>query len=56
LALEAINLNGATNVLSDFDAPVIFNITNQFSASVPYRFYKSKSRGAFSTTDNVSIY
>jgi hypothetical protein len=56
LALEAINLNGATNVLSDFDAPVVFNITNQFSASVAYRFYKSKSRGAFSTTDNVSIY
>jgi hypothetical protein len=55
-ALEVINLNGSTVVISDFESPVVFNITNQFGASLGYRFYKSKSKGAFSSIDTLTIY
>jgi hypothetical protein len=55
-ALEIINLNGSTVVISDFESPVVRNITNQFGASISYRFYKSKSRGAFSSIDTLTIY
>jgi hypothetical protein len=43
-------LQGATEVLTDFEQPTsTLNITNKFNISTPYRIYKTKSPGAFST-------
>jgi hypothetical protein len=55
--LTAINQDGSTNVLSDFTKSTSdFTILSQFNVEIPYKFYKSNSRGAFAQTVSLSIY
>jgi len=49
-------LQGATEVLSDFEQPVsTLNIENKFGISNPYRIYKTKSPGAFASGVGITI-
>ena len=49
-------LQGATEVLTDFEQPAsALSITNKFGISTPYRIYKTKSPGAFSTAATTIV-
>ncbi len=49
-------LQGATEVLTDFEQTAsTLSITNKFGISNPYRIYKTKSPGAFSTAATTIV-
>lgn len=48
-------LQGATEVLSDFDVISTLNVTTQFGRVVRYRIYKTKSPGAFANEVGITI-
>jgi hypothetical protein len=48
-------LQGATEVLSDFDAISTLSVTTQFGRVVQYRIYKTKSPGAFANEVGITI-
>ena len=48
--LNKINLAG-TDVLSDFESPVDYNITNDYGVTTSYRFYRSTYDNAFLRLD-----
>ena len=52
--LNKINLAG-TDVLSDFESPVDYNITNDYSITTSYRFYRSTYDNAFATGQVLTI-
>lgn len=48
-------LVGATSVLSDFESPVTYNITNQYGATNAYLFYRSTYDDAFAEGQQVKV-
>lgn len=52
--LNKINLAG-TDVLSDFESPVDYNITNDYGVTTSYRFYRSTYDNAFATGQVLTI-
>ena len=48
-------LQGATEVLSDFDVISTLSVTTQFNRTVQYRIYKTKSPGAFANGVGLTI-
>lgn len=53
--LNKILLDGATNVLSDFESPVDYNITNDYGVTTSYRFYRSSDNNAFSSSNPQQV-
>lgn len=52
--LSAIDLAG-TDVLSDFQSPVDYNLTNPYGVTTSYRFYRSTFSKAFATGQVITI-
>jgi len=48
-------LQGATEVLSDFDVISTLSVTTQFNRTIQYRIYKTKSPGAFANGVGLTI-
>ena len=53
--LTQILLDGSTNVLSDFQSPVDYNITNDYGLTASYRFYRSTYDQAFSHSNPTQL-
>lgn len=53
--LSKILLDGSTDVLSDFESPVDYNITNDYSVTTSYRFYRSTFDQAFSSSSPTQV-
>ena len=53
--LTQILLDGSTNVLSDFQSPVDYNITNDYGITASYRFYRSTYDQAFSHSNPTQL-
>jgi len=53
--LSKILLDGSTDVLSDFESPVDYNITNEYSVTTSYRFYRSTFDQAFSSSSPTQV-
>lgn len=50
-----ILLDGSTNVLSDFESPVTFDLTNPYGVTTTYRFYRSTYDDAFAENQTVKV-
>ena len=50
-----ILLDGSTNVLSDFESPVTFDLTNPYGVTTTYRFYRSTYDDAFAVNQTVKV-
>ena len=50
-----ILLDGSTNVLSDFESPVTFDLTNPYGVTTTYRFYRSTYDDAFAVGQTVKV-
>lgn len=48
-------LLGATPVLSDFESPVDYDITNDYGTTISYRFYRSTYDDAFAEGQTITI-
>lgn len=53
--LSSVLLDGNTNVLSDFESPVDYNITNDYGVTTSYRFYRSTYDNAFSSSSPTQV-
>jgi hypothetical protein len=53
--LNQVLLDGSTNVLSDFQSPVDYNITNDYGLTASYRFYRSTYDQAFSHSNPTQL-
>lgn len=53
--LSSVLLDGNTNVLSDFESPVDYNITNPYGVTTSYRFYRSTYDNAFSSSNPTQV-
>jgi len=50
-----ILLQGSTDVLSDFESPVNYNLTNDYGVTTSYRFYRSTYDDAFAVGQTLKV-
>ena len=54
-APNQILLQGVTDVLSDFESPVNYNLTNDYGVTTSYRFYRSTYDDAFAVGQTLKV-